>query len=57
MSNNADGKHVVIENGQRVSETMDKKKAEEEVAKRKSVSESGGSKGSKNVEVKTNLYG
>ncbi len=58
MSNNADGKHVVVENGQRASVTMDKAAADLEAAKRKQLHEKSGQKQSEGkVEVKQNIYG
>ncbi len=59
--NQGDGKHVVIEGGQRVTPTMDKAQAEAEAQKRNAqhVAESGGQPVPENrkAQVKQNLFG
>lgn len=60
ITNPADGKFVVIENGQRVTAPMDTRvQAEAEAAKRNRVAESGGQRVPENrqAQVKQNICG
>lgn len=59
VNNSADGKHVVIENGQRVTVPISKEEAEAEARKRNQVAESSGKPVPENrrAQVKQNLYG
>jgi hypothetical protein len=60
ITNPADGKFVVVENGQRVTAPMDtKEQADTEAKKRNQVAESGGQPVPENrrAQVKQNLFG
>jgi hypothetical protein len=59
ITNPADGKFVVIENGQRVTAPLEKEQAEAEAAKRNRVAESSGQPVPENrrAQVKQNLCG
>lgn len=60
ITNPADGKFVVVENGQRVTAPMDtKEQADAEAKKRNQVAESGGQPVPENrrAQVKQNLFG
>jgi hypothetical protein len=56
MSDNTDGKYIVVKNGQRASEAMEEQQANAEAARQRQLLESQGQKDVK-VEVKRNLYG
>ncbi len=58
-TNPNDGKHVVIENGQRVTVPLEKEQAEAEAQRRNKVNESTGQKVPENrrAQVKQNLCG
>jgi len=57
--NPADGKHVVIQNGQRASKTMTEEDAQREAKRLNRVNESQGTEATEGqrATVKTNLYG
>jgi hypothetical protein len=60
ITNPADGKFVVVENGQRVTAPLDtKEQADAEAKKRNQVAESGGTPVPENrrAQVKQNLFG
>jgi len=59
ITNPADGKFVVIENGQRVTAPLEKEQAEAEAAKRNRIAESSGQPVPENrrAQVKQNLCG
>lgn len=58
-NNPNDGKHVVIENGQRVTAPMEKEQAEAEAQRRNKLTEASGQKVPENrrAQVKQNLCG
>ena len=56
MNTNADGKYVVVKNGQRASEAMEQPQAQAEAARQRQLLESQGQKDAK-VEVKQHLEG
>lgn len=55
--NPADGKHVVIQNGQRVSVPMTQQEAQAEANRRNKVLEAGGHPKGDSAKVKVNLFG
>ena len=56
--NNADGKHVVIQDGRRVSAPMTEKDAQAEAERRNKIQETGTGPGhAGKAEVKVNLFG
>ena len=57
-TNTADGKKVVIQNGQRVTPAIDEQAAQQEAARRNKLQEAAGQKNENSqAQVKTNLYG
>lgn len=55
--NPADGKHVVIQNGQRASAPMTQQEAQAEADRRNKMLEAGGQPKSDAAKVKVNLFG